>query len=432
MNGSDLIQLAVLAALLAASGYFSSAETALTTVNRVRIRNLADDGDRRAAVLLRVLEDPGRMLSAILVGNNIVNISASALSTSMAIRLFGSRAVGLSTGVLTLLILVFGEITPKTAASVSAEKIALADARTIWILMNVFRPVIFITEGLARLVLRIFGIRTDEGAAPMTEQELRTIVSDSRSDGVIEQEEQKMIYNVFDFGDSTAKDIMVPRAEMVCLEETAGAGEMMDLFRSEKYTRIPVYREDKSNIVGIVHMKDFFLRDDRDGLCACDIMYEPYFTYENKKTSELMVEMREKSVPLSIVLDDYSLAVGMVTLEDLLEELVGEIRDEYDQDEEDLIRGCGPGEYLITGSVKLDDINDALELSLASEDYDSIGGCLIGLLDRLPSQGESVETPEGVRLTAEKVSKTRVVTVRLKVPEETKQEEKTEENTDSN
>ena len=432
MNGSDLIQLAVLAALLAASGYFSSAETALTTVNRVRIRNLADDGDRRAAVLLRVLEDPGRMLSAILVGNNIVNISASALSTSMAIRLFGSRAVGLSTGVLTLLILVFGEITPKTAASVSAEKIALADARTIWILMNVFRPVIFITEGLARLVLRIFGIRTDEGAAPMTEQELRTIVSDSRSDGVIEQEEQKMIYNVFDFGDSTAKDIMVPRAEMVCLEETAGAGEMMDLFRSEKYTRIPVYREDKSNIVGIVHMKDFFLRDDRDGLRACDIMYEPYFTYENKKTSELMVEMREKSVPLSIVLDDYSLAVGMVTLEDLLEELVGEIRDEYDQDEEDLIRGCGPGEYLITGSVKLDDINDALELSLASEDYDSIGGCLIGLLDRLPSQGESVETPEGVRLTAEKVSKTRVVTVRLKVPEETKQEEKPEENADSN
>lgn len=421
MTGKDGLQLAVLAILLACSAYFSSAETALTTVNKVRIRMLADEGDRRAQTLLKVLEDPARMLGAILVGNNIVNISASSLATTLAIRFFGSRAVGIVTGVITLLVLVFGEITPKTAASVRAQEIALGDARTIWILMHALRPVIVIVEGLSGLVLRVMGIRKDEEPAPMTEKELRTIVSDSRSEGVIEREEQQMIYNVFDFGDSTAKDVMVPRADMVCVEENAGTEEIAQVFRQEKYTRLPVYREDKINIVGIIHIKDFFLSENREGKRAADFMYEPYFTYENKKTSELMMEMRENSIPLSIVLDDYSAAVGMVTLEDLLEELVGEIRDEYDQDEEDLIRRAGPGEFLIEGSVKLDDINDELGLSLSCEDYDSIGGYLIGLLDRLPAQGERVAAPEGVILRAEKVDRTRVVTVRLTLPKAEKE-----------
>lgn len=416
MASDDAIQLGLLILLLFLSAFFSSAETSMTTANKIRIKALAGDGNRRAQTLLKITEHSGKMLSAILIGNNVVNLSLSALATSLTIRLFGSAAVGIVTGAITLLVLIFGEISPKTLATAYADKLALAYSPVIWALMYLMTPLIFLIDRLSMGFLRLLRFDPDSAVNTMTEQELRTLVDVSHEDGVIESGERQMIYNVFDFGDAQAKEIMVPRADMVSVCLTDSYDAIASVFRTEKFTRLPVYENDRDNIVGILNIKDFLFFEDREHFQASAIMYEPYFTYENKKTSELMMEMRERSISLTIVLDEYGAAVGMITLEDLLEELVGEIRDEYDEDEKDLIRNLGPGEYLIEGSVKLDDINDALGLHLTSEDYDSLGGYIIEQLDHLPAQGEEVRTADGLLLKVEEMQKNRIDKVHLSLP----------------
>lgn len=421
MASDDAIQLGLLLLLLLLSAFFSSAETSMTTVNKIRIKTLADEGNKRALTLLKILENSGKMLSAILIGNNIVNISMSSLATTLAIRIFGNTAVGIVTGIITLLVLIFGEITPKTMATIHAEKLALAYSPVIWPLMRVMTPVIFLIDQLSLLFLRLLRIDPKAGNAAMTEQELRTYVDVGHEEGVIESEERQMIYNVFDFGDAQARDIMVPRVDMVSVNLEDSYDDIAAVFKSEKFTRLPVYENDRDNIVGIINIKDFLFFEDRNNFHASSIMYEPYFTYEYKKTAELMVEMREKSISLTIVLDEYGAAIGMITLEDLLEELVGEIRDEYDEDEKDLIQALGDGEYLIEGSMKLDDINDALNLKLDSEDYDSLGGYIIEKLDHLPTTGETVRTEDGLLLKVEEMDKNRIDKVHVYLPETTEE-----------
>lgn len=416
LASDDAILLLILILLVLLSAFFSSAETALTTVNRIRLQALSDGGDKRADVVLRTIENKPKMLSTILIGNNLVNNFSAALATALAIKLFGSGAVGAVTGILTILILIFGEITPKTFATVNAEKLSLAYASVILFLMKLLTPVIFVINHICRILLRLMHVNTDSSLNTITEQELRTIVDVSHKEGVIEKEERQMIYNVVDFGDSQAKDVMVPRADMASVSETASYEEVKELFHAERYSRLPVYKEDRDNITGILNIKDFLFCDP-GSFRAADVMYEPYFTYEYKKTSELLIEMQKNSVTLSIVLDEYGAAVGLVSLEDLLEEIVGEIRDEYDEDEKDLIQKLGEREYLIEGSVKLDDINDALELSLHSDEYDSIGGLMIEMLDRLPTEGESVVTEDGIRIVTEQMDNHRIETVRLFLPE---------------
>lgn len=422
MASDDAIQLGLLLLLLLLSAFFSSAETSMTTVNKIRIKTLADEGNKRALTLLKILENSGKMLSAILIGNNIVNISMSSLATTLAIRIFGNTAVGIVTGIITLLVLIFGEITPKTMATIHAEKLALAYSPVIWPLMRVMTPVIFLIDQLSLLFLRLLRIDPKAGNAAMTEQELRTYVDVGHEEGVIESEERQMIYNVFDFGDAQARDIMVPRVDMVSVNLEDSYDDIAAVFKSEKFTRLPVYENDRDNIVGIINIKDFLFFEDRNNFHASSIMYEPYFTYEYKKTAELMVEMREKSISLTIVLDEYGAAIGMITLEDLLEELVGEIRDEYDEDEKDLIQALGDGEYLIEGSMKLDDINDALNLKLDSEDYDSLGGYIIEKLDHLPTTGETVRTEDGLLLKVEEMDKNRIDKVHVYLPETTEEQ----------
>ncbi len=321
------------------------------------------------------------------------------------------------TAVLTVIILIFGEITPKTYAAANSEKMALTYASVIDMLMKIMTPVIFVINAVCRFFLKLLHVSTDSSMNPMTEMELRTIVDVSHKDGVIEKEEREMIYNVVDFGDSQAKDVMVPRADMVTISDTASYQEIRDVFRVEKYTRLPVYQNDRDNIVGILNIKDFFFCDDNAAFDVSHVMYKPYFTYEYKKTSELLLEMQKDSVSIAIVLDEYGASVGMISLEDLLEEIVGEIRDEYDDDEKDWIRKLSDREYRIEGSVKLDDINDALGLSLESEEYDSIGGLIIEKLDHLPTVNESVTTDDGIKVTVEKMDKNRIETVRLLLPE---------------
>ena len=417
MDSSDYIQLLILILLIGLSAFFSSAETALTTVNKIRIRNLAEAGDKSAVTLTKVLEDQGKMLSAILVGNNVVNLTASSMSTTLAMNIWSNKAVGIATGVLTLVILVFGEISPKTISTLYSEKISLKYAKIIYLFMTVMTPVIYAVNVLSSGFLRLVHVDPNRKQEAITEDELRTIVEVSHEEGVIDSEEKKIINNVFDFGDSVAKDIMVPRIDMAMVEVGATYDELIDIFREEKYTRMPVYEETTDNVIGIINMKDVLLIDRNEEFHVRDLLREPLYTYEYKNTAELMVEMRQTSNNMIIVLDEYGATAGMITLEDLLEEIVGEIRDEYDEDEEQELVEVGPGEYVVEGSMKLDDLNDQLDLELESEDYDSIGGLIIGQLDRLPEEGESVVC-DGIRLVVDRLDKNRIDRVHMYLPKE--------------
>ena len=407
----------MLIALLVLSALFSSSETALTTVNRIRIRTLAGQGDKRAMTLLAVLQNPEKMLSVILIGNNVVNLYASSLATTVTLSLFGSKLVGVATGILTLAVLVFGEVAPKTMASRNAEQIALRAAGPVKCLMWLFTPLVFVVNNLARLVMKLFGADRPGKRELMTAEELRTIVQVGHEDGVIENSERKMIDNVFDFGDRSARDIMIPRIDMTCIDVEAGYDELMEVVREEKYTRIPVYKESADTIVGILNIKDLLFRAQDNPFRIAELMRKPLFTYEQKKTSELMVEMRKNYTNLAIVLDEYGVTAGMVTMEDILEEIVGEIRDEYDRDEEKSIRRIAPNTYLIEGNVKIDDVNEVLQLHLASEDYESIGGYVLEQLEHFPKEGECV-TKGGISFTVTRMEQTRIAEVKLSLAPE--------------
>ena len=419
MDSSVVIQLIILAILILLSALFSSAETSLTTSNKLKIQSLADQGSKRARILLKISEDSGKMLSAILIGNNLVNNAATALTTSLIIQLFGNSAVGIATGVITLLILIFGEISPKTLATIHSEKMALLYAPLIHFLMKIFTPVIFIVNKLSMGVLFLLRVNPDQKVNTMTEHELRTIVDVSHEDGVIESEEKEMIYNVFDMGDAKAKDIMVPRVHVTFADINSTYDELIEIFREDKFTRLPIYEETTDNVVGTINMKDLLLYNynDKKEFHVRDILREAYFTYEYKSISELLVEMRQASINIAIVLDEYGETAGLITLEDLLEEIVGEIHDEYDENEEEFVRQINDREYIIEGSMNLDDLNDSLGLNLSSEDYDSLGGFIIEHLDRLPEQGDELTTDDGIRLVVEALQKNRVESVHLYIPE---------------
>lgn len=419
MDSGDAIQLIVLFILLLLSAFFSSAETAMTTVNKIRIMSLADDGNKRAKTLMKIIDDPGKLLSTILIGNNIVNLSASSLATTWTTRVFGNAFIGVATGVLTLLVLLFGEITPKTMATLSAEKFSLTYAPTIYTLMKILTPVIFLVNKLSSGVLFLLHVDPNARQNTMTEQELRTIVDVSHEDGIIEKEERQMIYNVFDFGDSQAKDVMVPRIDMSFVSVDATYDELLAIFREDGYTRYPVYEKTTDTIIGIINMKDLLLRDPSESFSVRSILRDPYFTYEYKSTADLLMEMKEYAVNLVIVLDEYGATAGMITLEDLLEEIVGEIRDEYDEDEEeDYQEIIAQREYTARGSAKLDDLNERIGLHLESDDYDSIGGYIIEQLDRLPNPGESCITDDGLKLVVDEIEKNRIELVHIYIPKD--------------
>ena len=416
MDSGDVTQLIILIILLMLSAFFSPAETALTTVNRIRIRSLADDGSKRAKTVLKITDNSGKMLSAILIGNNIVNVAAASITTSLAYSLGGS-AVAIANAVITIAILLFGEITPKTTATIHAEKLALIYAPIISIFMKIMTPVIFIINGLSKAVLLLLRIDPNAKNQTMTENELRTIVDVSHEDGVIESDEKEMIYNVFDLGDAKAKDVMVPRVHVTFADVNTTYEELIEIFREDKFTRLPIFEDSTDNVIGTINMKDLLLFDNTKEFHIRDILREAYFTYEYKNISELLVEMREASFNIAIVLDEYGDTAGLITLEDILEEIVGEIHDEYDENEEDFIKEIGEREYMIEGSTNLDDLNDRLDLQLESEDYDSLGGFIIEHLDRLPEEGDSITTEDGLRLVVESLDKNRIESVHAYLPE---------------
>lgn len=426
MDTDGVIQCFSLVILLILSAFFSASETALTTVNRIKLESLAEDGNKRAKMVLKLLAKPLKMLSTILIANNVVNLSASALATTIAIKLWGNSFVALATGILTFLVLIFGEITPKTMATTKSEKMALSFGGIIYFLSKVFTPIIFVVDFLANGILKLFRIDPKEARSAMTEYEFRTIVEASHEDGVLESEERQMIYNVVDLGDSLAKDIMIPRVEMACVNVDATYEELKEVFDKEKFTRIPVFEESTDNIIGIINMKDLLFLEHPEQINIRDIMREASFTFEHKKTSDLLAEMRQNSIPMVLVLDEYGDTVGLITLEDLLEEIVGEIRDEFDEEEKERIQEIGEQEYLVEGSVKLDDFNDAVGTSFDSEDYDSIGGLIIERLDHLPEAGEAAELEDGTTLQVMEMDKNRIDKVKITLPDPVSDDEEKE------
>ena len=390
----------------------------MTAANRIRIHSLAEQGNKRAIILEKIISNSGKMLSTILIGNNIVNIAASSLATTFTMKVFGSMYIGVATGVMTLLVLLFGEITPKTIATLKADDLALTYARPIYALMTVLTPVIYIVGKLANGILFLLRVDPNAKKDTITEHELRSMVNVGQENGVIEREEKQMIYNVFDFGDSAAKDVMIPRIDMTFIDVDSTYQELMDIFKEDMHTRFPVYEDNTDNVIGIINIKDLLLYPENEPFSIRKILREPYFTYEYKRTTDLMMEMRKASVNLAIVLDEYGSTAGLVTLEDLLEEIVGEIRDEYDEDEEEPIREIKPGrEYEVLGSAKLDDVNEALGTKLESEDYDSVGGYIIEQLDCLPREGESVTLEDGMHLVVDELDKNRIELVHIWLPE---------------
>ena len=429
LDSGEVLQIGIVIGLLVLSALFSLAETAMADVSKIRIRGLAEAGDKQAQMLMKVFERHGKMINTILICDTAANLAAAILMTLLVTTHFGRQYVWAGAVPAAFLVLILGEIAPKTAAALYAEKLSLALAKPVYGLMVLFTPVLFLVEKLSNLVLLLFRINPKKKPEAITEEDLRTIVEVGHEEGVIESDEKKMIYNVFDFGDSVAKDIMVPRTDMACIDAEATYEEFMEVVREQMYTRYPVYEETTDHVIGIINIKDVLLAERHQEFCIRDYLREPYYTYEYMKTADLMVELRKTQNNIAIVLDEYGATAGLITLEDMLEEIVGEIRDEYDEDEEDFIRRLGPSEYVVEASMHLDDLNDLLGLSLESEDYDSIGGFMIGMLDHLPEQGEEVIF-QNLRLVADQVDGNRIDKVHIYLTEEPKEqpEEETAKN----
>lgn len=414
MDTDSIIQLISIIILLLLSAFFSSAETALTTVNKIRIRSLIDEGNKHAKTVQDILDNSSKMLSAILIGNNIVNLYASSLVTTLTIKLAGNYATGIATGAFTLFVLIFGEISPKTAATVYSEKIALVYAPVIKFLMLVLTPFIIIIDFLSSIFLKLVRIDTKNTRQKITEEELRTFVKVSHEDGIIESGERQIINNLFDFGDSKAKDVMIPKIDMTIADVAFSYQQIITLFKQTQYTRIPIYENDPDNIIGILNIKDFILFSAERSFNIRNIMRKPFFTYEHKNTSELFRDMQQNSQSIAIVLDEYGATIGMITTEDLLEEIVGDIRDEYDADESEPFMKLAHNIYRMDASYKLDDINETLGTALASDDNDSIGGYIIEKLDRFPAKGERFKL-DNLEFVIEHASSTRIETVVMKI-----------------
>ena len=420
MNGSDIVQIIVIIVLIGLSAFFSSAETSFTMINKLKLRSMCAEGNKGAIRVAKILENPSRMLSSILVGNNIVNIGVSSLTTTFTINHFGGAATGISTAILTVILLIFGEITPKTLASKRAESIAIAYARAISIVIVLLTPVVFVINLLSSLILRIFRSKDNNPTGTITEAELRALVDVGHEEGVFNSEEKELIHNVFEFGDSLAKDIMVPRIDMISLDVESSFDEAVKTFKNCGHSRIPVYEGKASNIVGILHSKDMLLSDAftdpcrKSGFHISDVMRPAYFTYETQNNDVLFKDMQKNSSSSAIVLDEFGGLAGFITTQDLVEEITGAIRDEHDDPDDVPLMELGEGLYRVEGSYKLDELNDELGCNLESEDNDSVGGLITEILERFPRPGDTVETG-GVRFTVLSLDDKRVEYVYAKL-----------------
>lgn len=414
MDSSYTGQIILLVILLVLSGFFSMSETALMSLSKIRIRHMVEEGARGAKLVEKLIEDPNKLLGAILIGNNIVNIGASSIATSLAVKLFnGSEsAIAISTAVMTVLVLIFGEITPKSIAKQKSEQVALKVSKPIRFCVAMFRPFVAMFTAISSVFIKLLGGDPKATEPFITEEELKTMVGVSEEEGVLEDVEKEMIFNVFDFADLQVKDVMVQRVDVTAVDVNDEYEELLRVIKEDQFSRIPVYDDTIDDIVGVLNVKDLIIADKRDcEFKVTDYMREPLYTFEFKKIIELFNEMKKSRNHMAVVLDEYGGTVGIVTIEDLVEEIVGDIEDEYDKEKE-MIEVVKEDEYIVDGSARLDDISDLIGVNMESEEFDSIGGLVIGELGRIPDAHEEV-TIDRIRFVVEEVEKNRIMKVRI-------------------
>ncbi|OPL09052.1 MAG: hemolysin [delta proteobacterium ML8_F1] len=413
MDPSSIWQLIVLIILLGGSAFFSASETALMSLSKIRVRHMVEENIKGAKSVAKVIENPSKLLSTILIGNNVVNIGASALATAIALELFGAKGVGIATGIMTVLVLVFGEITPKSLAAQNSEKFSLKIVKIIILIMKILNPIVhvfsFVTSGL----IRFLGGDAHKYQPVITQEELRTMVNVGHEEGVLEVDEKLMIDRVFEFGDLYVKDVMVQRGDIVAIDINSTYSDLIDIVEEEQFSRYPIYKEKMDNIIGFIHVRDLLTTRNVEGKFSLDkYIREPFYTFEFKKIAEVFKEMKDARIHLGIVLDEYGATVGIITMEDLIEEVLGDIEDEYDDNKEEDIIVIKEDEYIIDGSTRLDKINEMIGTSLESENYDSLGGYIIEEFGRFPLKKETIEY-DGIKFIVEEVNRTRIIKVRV-------------------
>lgn len=412
MDPSYTWQLISLILLIVLSSFFSMSETALMSINKIKLKHMVDKKVPKSKLVESLIEDPNKLLGAILIGNNIVNIAASSLATVIATKIFKNSGIAISTGIMTILVLIFGEITPKSIAKQKSEQVSLMVAKPIKFTVIIFRPFVYIFTNISHVFIKLFGADPDATEPFITEEELKTMVDVSEESGVLENIEKEMIFNIFDFADLQIKDVMVQRVDISAIDSEATYDEVMDEIKSKQFSRIPVYSETIDNIIGIINVKDFVMVENiREDFSIDKYMREAYYTFEFKKIIEVFKEMKKTRNHIAIVLDEYGGTVGLVTIEDLLEEIVGEIEDEYDT-ENNSIKFIKDNEYIVDGSTRIHDIAELLNVNIDLEEFDSVGGLMIGKLGRIPEEKEKTEI-NNITFIAEEVEKNRIKKIRL-------------------
>ena len=413
MDTSYVVQIVLLVILLILSAFFSMSETALTSLSKIRIRHMVEEGVKGAKLVEKLTEDPNKLLGAILIGNNIVNIGASSIATSLAVKIISNDSgVAIATAVMTVLVLIFGEITPKTIAKQKSEKVALRVSNPIKLCVLIFKSLIAIFTGISSVFIRLFGADPNKSEPFITQEELKTMVGVSEEEGVLEDVEKEMIFNVFDFADLQVKDVMKQRVDIIALNVDDDYEKALSVIREEQFSRFPVYNETIDDIVGILNVKDLIMiNKDKNDFKITDYTREPFYTFEFKKITEVFNEMKKTRNHMAVVLDEYGGTVGIITIEDLVEEIVGDIEDEYDNEDE-MIKVIKEDEYVVDGSSKIDDVNDMIGVNIESEELDSIGGLIIEELGRIPEEKEEVEI-DHIKFRVEEVDKNRIKKVRI-------------------
>ena len=398
---SYTFEIILLLILVMCSAFFSASETALMSINRIKLRGYVDSGKRGAKKLDKLLSNPSKLLSTILLGNNAVNIAASSVATSLAIQIAGNTGVGIATGIMTIVVLIFGEITPKSLAVKHAEKLSFFIVDIITILEIITTPIVFILNLITGIFIKILGgEKTD--TTMITEEELLTMVTLSNEEGILQDEEAEIFTNVFEFSEASVKDVMIQRMDVAMIPLGATFEEIKEVFNETKYSRLPVYDGTPDNIVGILYAKDIIFNNiDEKHFDLNKLIREPYKTYEFIKIADLLKELRFERKHIAIVYDEYGAMAGLITMEDIVESILGDIDDEYDEVEES-IKKVSDTEYNVLGNTKLDELNKTLNIELESEDCETIGGFIVNHLGYLPKENDIIDI-ENIKITISNV-----------------------------
>ena len=407
------MEIVIIAILIAFSAIFSSTETAFSSVNKIRMKNLAASGNKKAALVMKIKDSFDKALTAILVGNNIVNIASTSIATAAFTRLLGEGSVGIATAVMTVVILVFGEVVPKSLASEHAESIAMAMAAPLYGLIVLFTPIIFFFSCLKKALSGLIG---DKNSQPsVTEEELMYLVEEIEDEGVLEEQESDLVRSALQFDEITIEEILVPRVNIAAVEISDSIEKIKDVFFSENYSRLPVYENNIDNIVGIIHQSDFYKMYINGGSSIKEIMNKSLYTSKHKHISQCLLEMQKAKVHMAVVVDQYGGTEGIVTLEDIIEELVGDIYDEGDEEDRTFVK-LSDGLFEVSGDLSIADMLEKMELpeDLIETDRNSVGGFFTDLLEHIPEKGEvavsGIFTFTALEANEQKVSRIRVKT----------------------